>query len=96
MAKMGMTPKKAAELRAEKGLTATNLQKIRIKKGLSQTELSLLSGVPLNTLASFEQRKRQIEGAKLSALCDLCMVLDCSIADIIDDKEIAEKYNKIK
>lgn len=93
---MGMTPKKAAELREEKGLTATNLQKLRLKKGLSQTELSKLSGVPKGTIINYEQRQRQIEGAKLSALCDLCMVLDCSIADIIDDKEIAEKYNKIK
>ena len=96
MAKMGMTPEKAAEIREEKGLTATNLQKIRITKGLSQAELSNLSGVPKGTIIKYEQRQRQIEGAKLSTLCDLCMVLDCSIADIIDDAEIAEKYNKIK
>lgn len=87
MKKTGMTPKKAATI----WKPTTKLKAMRIKRGLSQKELSIKSGVPFRSLQTYEQRKKNIEGAKLDTLCDLALSLDCNIEDIIERKDLIKK-----
>ena len=74
----------------------TNLKRIRQKKGLSQKQLAVISGVTLRSIQCYEQRDRDIDGAHLSALCDLCLALDCKIEDIIESKDLLVKFKMVK
>lgn len=59
------------------------LKELRTKKKLSQSELSLLSGVPLRTIKSYEQGSVDISKAQAETLYALAKVLDCTIEDLI-------------
>ena len=75
----------------------SKLQDMRKAKGLSQAELAKEIGVGLQTIRSFEQGWRNINGAELLTLLKLCNLLECRMEDILDDEEtLAEwgKYNK--
>lgn len=96
MAKRGITPQKAGEIRRKKGIAETKLQKLRVERGLSQNELAVLSGVTLRAIQCYEQQTRPIEGAKLSTLCSLCIVLGCRIEDVLDDEELIKQFKKAK
>lgn len=95
MGRRGMNPSQAAKLRTAKGLEITKLQKTRLKRGLSQSELATKSGVPLKTIQHYEQKKRQIENAKLYIICDLCSSLGCKIEDILEDEKMIERIKDI-
>lgn len=59
------------------------LKVLRTNKKLSQSELSLLSGVPLRTIKSYEQGSVDISKAQAETLYALAKVLDCTIEDLI-------------
>lgn len=71
------------------------LKEIRTKNGLSQSQLAKKSGVNLRTLQQYEQGSRDINGASLKSLLDLCIALDCKLPDILTDKDLIEKLNTI-
>ena len=96
MSKRGITPQQAKQIRDEKGIAETKLQSIRVKRGLSQSKLAELSGITVRTIQCYEQRARQIDGARLHALCNLSAALDCKIEDILEDKDLIEQYRKVK
>jgi transcriptional regulator with XRE-family HTH domain len=96
MGKRGMTPQQAEKLRLAKGIKETKLQKLRVKKGLSQSELSFAAGLSPATIRCYEQGLRPLDGAKLNTLCSLAQSLDCKIEDILEDKELIEKYKQTK
>lgn len=96
MNKRGMSPKKAQKLRKEKGIEETKLQTRRVIKGYSQKELSVKSGVNAKMIQGYEQRRRSIDGARLETLCNLALALDCKIADILEDEQLAEKVKMTK
>lgn len=96
MVKRGMTPERAKELRKAKGIEETKLQKLRIEKELSQNDLAVKSGVTLRAIQCYEQQTRPIDGARLGTLCDLAATLDCKIEDILEDKELIEKFRFVK
>lgn len=91
--KSGMTPEKALEVYPE---NKSNLKMLRVKKGLSQNDLSVASNVNIRNIQTYENGQRNIDGAGLEILCDLCRVLDCTIADILESEELKEKYKKVK
>ena len=72
------------------------LSECRIKRGLSQAKLSEKSGVNLRSLQNYEQGHRKIETANLFTICRLAQALECSISDIIDDKNLIDLYEKVK
>ena len=92
MKKRGISPAQAKKIRAAKGLEDTKLQKLRVEKGLSQTALAAKSGVTRRAIESYEQRIRPIDSARLDTLCRLCFALDCKIEDILESKELIEKF----
>lgn len=96
MAKKGMSPERAKELREDMGLFSTKLETRRVKKGLSQNGLSVASGVNFRTIQAYEQRTRPIEGGNIKILCSLCIALDCKMEDILEDKTTIERYKLIK
>lgn len=88
MAKRGITPEKAKQIRNAKGIVDTKLQTMRLKKGYSQDGLAAKSGVAARTIKSYEQRKTAIERARFETLCKLCEALECEISDILEDETI--------
>lgn len=77
----------------------TKLKIIRHKRNLTQKELSLISGINIRNINCYEQKARDIDGAKLSTLLDLCIALNCTLKDILEDEETIKKlefvYNTI-
>lgn len=96
MVKRGISPEQAMKIRSEKGLAETKLQKARLKKGYSQNQLSVVSGVTLRAIQSYEQNTSKIDGVRLETICKLCLSLDCKIEDILESKEIIELYRLCK
>ena len=72
----------------------TKLQAIRLEKGLSQGQLAKLAEVNVRMLQNYEQDFRDINGAKLSTLLKLCLALNCTLSDILDDEETLELLRK--
>ncbi len=62
----------------------SNLKMIRKNAGLSQNELAELSGVPLRTIQQYEQRKKNINNAKVVYLIMLAKALVCNVDDLIE------------
>ena len=96
MTKKGMTPQKAAKIRASKGLASTKLQRLRVAKKYSQNDLAEISGISARRIQHYEQRVRPIDSARLDTLCRLCIALECKIEDIIENKDLAEKIKMVK
>lgn len=97
MKKRGMTPQQAEELLLKNGASrVTKLRTVRVRSGLSQSELAAASGVPKKTLQRYEQEPYKIDGAKLKTLCGIAEALSCGIADIIEDDELVERFNRVK
>lgn len=95
--KRGMTPRQAEELLLKNGLQPkTKLRIVRVRSGLSQNDLAVASGVPLKTIQRYEQEPNKIDGARLNTICGLSEALGCKISDIIEDKELIERFNKVK
>ena len=92
----GITPEQAQKIRADKGIEETNLQKIRVEAGLSQQALADDSGVTKRAIQCYEQKYRNIDGAKLQTLCDLAAALGCKIEDILESEELINKYKSVK
>ena len=96
MKKRGINVEIARKVRITKGLKETRLQKIRYFRKMTQQQLADESGVSLRMIAAYEQKDKAIEGAKLNTLCDICLALDCGIEDILEDRNIANKYKQVK
>lgn len=60
-----------------------NLKQIRTKKGITRKELAEKSGISARTIESYEQRKRNINKAKIETIIKLSKALECNIEDIM-------------
>ena len=85
--KKGINVEQAAEIKKKKGLVPTKLESLRIMARLSQNELANRAGVSLRLIESYEQRTRPIDGARMSTLVSLCIVLNCKLEDILEDED---------
>lgn len=73
----------------------SKLKEMRIKRKLTQKQLAEASNINLRTLQCYEQKFKDINGAKLKTLIKLCKVLDCNLIDIIEEGD-AEFIELIK
>lgn len=64
------------------------LQAIRENKDITQKELANKTGISLSSIRAFEQGQRNINGASIDKLIKICNVLECTISDILDNKEV--------
>lgn len=96
MVKKGMSPLKAKTLRDKRGIENSKLAELRIKKGLSQSDLANKAAIPISTIRCYEQGTRPIDNARLKVLCNLCVVLDCKVDDILENHDLIERYKLVK
>ena len=66
------------------------LQRLRKEAGLSQSQLAKKAGIRVQVLQQYEQGVRDLNGAKLATLLQLCNALECRLADIVTDEETLE------
>lgn len=62
----------------------TNLKEKRLQAGLSQSQLAELSSVPLRTIQQYEQKRKNINSAKLETVIALSKVLSCQPTDLME------------
>lgn len=67
----------------------TNLKRFRHIAGLSQRELAERSGVSLRTIQQYEQRKKNINKARVDTLLPLSVALYCEIRDLLEPQDSA-------
>ena len=66
------------------------LKEIRESRGMSQQDLADKSGINKRMIQAYEQGYRDINGAKLSKLVTFCIVLECSLSEIVDDSQLVK------
>ena len=66
------------------------LKEIRESRGMSQQDLAEKTGIPKRMIQAYEQGYRDINGAKLSKLVTFCIVLECSLSDVVDDAQLVK------
>lgn len=71
------------------------IKELREQAGISRPKLAELSGVNVRTLESYEQGKKDINGAKLKTILKICKALNCRIEDILDDEETLELFREM-
>ena len=64
--------------------TTSNLKRLRNKAGLTQNELSSLTGIPVRTIQQYEQKQKDINGARSEYLILLARALQCDPAMILE------------
>ena len=64
--------------------TKSNLKRIREQVGISQSELALLSGVPLRTIQQYEQKQKNINGARSEYIIMLSKALMCDPESLLE------------
>lgn len=67
------------------------LQDMRKKKKYTARELGTISGISFRTIQNFEGGTRNINTTTLDILCSLAIALDCTLFDILTDKELKKK-----
>lgn len=65
----------------------SNLKNARIRAGLSQSALAKQANVNLRMLQNYEQKVKNIDGAKIETLAALSRVLGCGISDILENPD---------
>lgn len=68
----------------------TKLQELRHKLGLSQYQLATKANLKVRTLQKYEQGGRNLDGAKLETLLNLCIAMDCKLIDLIESEHTKE------
>ena len=63
------------------------LKKVRKEKDLSQREVAKAAGVSLSAYQSYEQGKRDFNGARLDVILRTCLALECKMEDVLTDPE---------
>ena len=64
--------------------TTSKLKRIRMSMGLSQSELALLTDIPIRTIQQYEQKQKDINGARAEYVILLARALDCDPIDLLE------------
>lgn len=65
----------------------TSLERIRKEQGLTQKELAYLSNVSIDTIKSYEGKRRDINLIALKNAVALADVLHCDVRDLMNKDE---------
>lgn len=65
----------------------TRLKELRESAGLSQSKLAAVTGLNVRTLQDYEQGRKNLNGAKLVTLLQLCKALGCKLSALVSDPE---------
>ena len=72
------------------------LKNMRNKAGLTQVSLAELTGVSKRTIEHYESGYRNFDHARLETLCKVAKALNCTVADLLTDKELKKLYEEVK
>ena len=73
------------------------LKKLRQIVGLSQSQLAEKAEISIRTLQHYEQGSKNFDHARIDTILKVCLVLNCTLEDIIENQEylkILKKVNK--
>lgn len=73
----------------------TKLKEVRETAGLSQGQLAEATGISMRVLQNYEQGVRNLNGAKLVTLLQICKALQCKLHDIISDPQALELLKEV-
>ena len=91
----GISVQQAVAIKNQKDHFQTKLEKLRVSLNISQGKLAKLAGIPVRTIQCYEQRVRDIDSARLSTLLDLCIVLNCTLKDILENSDNINKLEQV-
>ena len=62
----------------------SNLKKIRLNVGISQSQLANITGIPVRTIQQYEQKQKDINGARSEYLILLSNALMCKPESLLE------------
>ncbi|MCD8023035.1 MAG: helix-turn-helix domain-containing protein [Lachnospiraceae bacterium] len=62
----------------------TRLKQLRVQAGYTQLKLAELTEIPLRTLQQYEQRKKDINKARVDYVVRIAYVLGCRVQDLLE------------
>lgn len=78
------------ELKKPRKRRQTALRYYRTLAGLNQQQLSDISGIPLKSIQSYEQGKRDINKAAAGKLYELSKILNCKMEELLETQDAEE------
>lgn len=63
------------------------LKKLRQASGLSQSQFAEKAEMSIRTLQHYEQGSKNFDHARIDTILKACIVLNCSLEDIIENQE---------
>lgn len=74
----------ALDVKRQEAAQFSSLKRLRRLAGYSQLELSEITGIPLRSLQSYEQRQKNINNASVDCVCRLAKALNCNIEMLLE------------
>ena len=71
------------------------LKKLRQAAGLSQSQFAEKAEMSVRTLQHYEQGSKDFDHARIDTILRACLVLNCSLKDIIENQEYLEILKKV-
>ena len=71
------------------------LKKLRQAAGLSQSQFTEKAEMSVRTLQHYEQGSKDFDHARIDTILRACLVLNCSLKDIIENQEYLEILKKV-
>lgn len=72
----------------------SKLKEKRMEVGLSQSQLANKAQLNVRVLQHYEQMTKKIDHARMDKIIKICLVLNCSIDEIIENDQYIELYQK--
>lgn len=74
----------------------TKLQEVRMSRGLSQSQLAERAGISFRMLQNYEQGAKQIDNARLETILKICIALDCTMEEVIENDSLFKLLREYK
>lgn len=71
------------------------LKKLRQASGLSQSQFAEKAEMSIRTLQHYEQGSKNFDHARIDTILKACLVLNCSLEDIIENPEYVDLIKKL-
>lgn len=72
----------------------SKLKEKRMKVGLSQSQLANKAEINVRVLQHYEQMTKKLDHARMDKIIRLCLALDCSIDEIIENDYYINLYKR--
>lgn len=71
------------------------LKKMRQAAGLTQSQFAEKADMNIRTLQHYEQGSKDFDHARIDTILKVCLVLNCTLEDIIENTEYLEMLKKV-